>query len=89
MCAKWFHSCPILCDPVDCSHQATLSMGFSRQEYWSELQFASPGDLSDPGIKPRSPVLQVDPLPSEPPEKPILINHFLSTTWLSLNASLP
>ena len=38
-------------------------MGFSRQEYWSGLPFPSPGDLSDPGIEPRSPT---DALPSEP-----------------------
>ena len=41
-------------------------MGFSRQEYWSELPFPSPGDLPDPGIEPRSPTLQADSLPSEP-----------------------
>ena len=46
--------------------QAAPSMGFSRQEYWSELPFPSPGDLPDPGIKPRSPTLQTDALPSEP-----------------------
>ena len=45
-------------------------MGFSRQEYWSGLPLPSPGDLSDPGIKPRSPALQADSLLSEPPEKP-------------------
>ena len=44
--------------------------GFFRQEYWSGLPFPSPGDLPDPGIKPKSPALQVDSLPSEPPEKP-------------------
>ena len=38
-------------------YQTSLSMGFSRQEYWSELPFPSPGDLPDPGIKPRSPAL--------------------------------
>ena len=43
-------------------------MEFSRQEYWSGLPFPSPGDLPDPGIKPRSPALQVDSLPSEPLE---------------------
>ena len=43
-----------------------LSMGFSRQEYWNGLPFTSPGDLPDPGIKPRSPALQADPLPTEP-----------------------
>ena len=42
--------------------QASLSMGFSRQEYWSALPFPSPGDLPDPGIKPVSPALQVDSL---------------------------
>ena len=41
--------------PMDCTHQAPLSMGFPRQEYWSGLPFPSPGDLSDPGIKPASP----------------------------------
>ena len=40
--------------PWTVAHQAPLSMGFSRQEYWSELPFPSPGDLSDPGIKPPS-----------------------------------
>ena len=42
-------------------------MGFFRQEYWSGLPFPSPGDLPDPGIEPRSPTLQADALPSEPP----------------------
>ena len=40
--------------------------GFSRQEQWSALQFPFPGDLPDPGVKPRSPALQADSLPSEP-----------------------
>ena len=42
--------------------QSPPSMGFSRQEYWNGLPFASPGDLPDPGIKPRSPALQADTL---------------------------
>jgi len=42
-------------------------MGFSRQEYWSGLPFPSPGDLPNPGIKPRSPTLQADALTSETP----------------------
>ena len=50
--------------------QAPLSMEFSRQEYWSGLPVPSPEDLPHPGIKPRSPVLQADSLPSEPPGKP-------------------
>ena len=51
------------------AHQALPSMGFSRLEYWSGLPFLSPGDLPDPGIKPRSPALQADALTSEPPGK--------------------
>ena len=42
--------CPTLCGPMNCSHQAPLSMEFSRQEYWNGLPFPSPGDLLDPGI---------------------------------------
>ena len=49
--------------------QAPLSMGFSRQEYWSGLPFPSPGDLPDPGVEPGSPALQADALSSEPPGK--------------------
>ena len=45
---------------------------FSRQEYWSEWSCPPPGDLSNPGIEPRSPTLQVDSLPAEPPGKPDL-----------------
>ena len=51
------------------AHQAPPSMGFSRQEYQSGLPFPSPGDLSDPGIEPRSPTLQAEALTSKPPEK--------------------
>ena len=48
-------------------HQASPPMGFSRQEYWSEVPFPSPGDLPHPGIEPRSPALKADALPSESP----------------------
>ena len=54
------------------SHQASLSMGFSRQEYWSGLPCPPKGDLPDPGIEPvtpLSPELQADFLPTEPPRK--------------------
>ena len=50
--------------------QAPLSMGFSKQKYWSGLPCPPPGDLPNPGIEPRSPALQVDSLPTEPPVKP-------------------
>ena len=49
--------------PWTVAHQAALSVDFSRQEYWSGLPFPSPGDLSHPGIEPRSPALQADSLP--------------------------
>ena len=55
--------------PWTVAYQAPLSMGFSRQEYWSGLPFPSPGDLPDPGIEPRSPALEADALASEPPGK--------------------
>ena len=51
-------------------------LGFSRQEYWSGLPCPPPGDLPNPGIEPRSPTLQADSSPSEPPGKPKhLISH--------------
>ena len=55
--------------PLTRAYQASPSMGFSRQEYWSGLPFPSPGDLPNPGFEPRSPVLQADALPSELPGK--------------------
>ena len=56
--------------PWTVAHPVPLSMGFSRQEYWSGLPVPSPGDLPDPGMKPRCPTWQADSLPSEPPGKP-------------------
>ena len=53
------------CDPWTVACQAPLSMGFSRQEYWSGLLFPSPGDLPNPGTEPKSPALQADDLPTE------------------------
>ena len=67
-------SCLILCDPMDrgaCGPPG--SMGFSRLEYWSGLSCPPPGDLPNPGIKPRSPALEADPLLSEPPGKIVLV----------------
>ena len=59
--------------PWTVAYQASPSMGFSRQEYWSGLPFPSPGDLLDPGIEPGSPALEADALTSEPPEKPFVL----------------
>ena len=55
--------------PWTVAYQTPQSMEFSRQEYWSGLSFSPPWDLPDPGIKPRSPALQADALPFEPPGK--------------------
>ena len=65
-------SCLTLCDPLGCSPPGSSVHGtFPRQEYWSGLPFPSPGDFTKPGIEPRSPSLQMDPLPSEPPGKTV------------------
>ena len=63
-------SCPTLVTPWTVACQAPLSMGFSRQEYWSGLSFPSPEDLPDPGIELRSPASQAESLPTELPGKP-------------------
>ena len=52
------------------THQAPLSMGFSRKDYWSGLSCPLPGDLLHPGVELRSPALQAGSLPTEPPGKP-------------------
>ena len=62
--------CPTLATPWTVACQAPLSMGFSRQEYWSGLPFPSPEDLPYPGIKPGSSSLKADSLPTELQGKP-------------------
>ena len=57
--------------PWNVACQAPLSMGFSRQEYWSGLPCPPPGDLPNPGIEQGSPALQADSLQAELPGKPI------------------
>ena len=64
------------------AHQAHLSMRFSRQRYWSGLPFPSPGNIPNPGIKPRSPALQADFLSSVP-------RHCSSGRWLKSWKSPP
>ena len=63
-------SCPTLGDPGTVVSQAPLSMGFSKQEYWSGLPCPPTGGLPDPKIGPRSPTVQADSLPSKPSGKP-------------------
>ena len=71
---------PKLCFPVVTSWavacQTPLTMGFSRQEYWSGLPFHSPGDFPYSEIEPRSPALQADSLPTELGGKPIMNYRF-------------
>ena len=56
--------------PWAVAHQAPLSMGFSKQEYWSGVPFPSPEDLPDSGVKPASPALAGRLITSKPPGKP-------------------
>ena len=70
MCAQSLSRVQLFATPWTVTYQAPLSIGFSRQEYWSGLPFPSPGDLPDPGIEPGSPALQADALTSELPGKP-------------------
>ena len=87
-------SCPTLCNPMDCTHQAPPSMGFSRQEYWSGVPFPSPGDLPDPGIKHGSPACRQTLYPLSRQGSPftracspvscLASCFFISWTWTTL-----
>ena len=68
-CCLVTKSCLTLCDPMDYNPPGSSVHGILRQEYQSGLPFLPPGDLTDPRVKPGSPALQADPLPSEPPGK--------------------
>ena len=79
---KWKSESESVSSSVECdsatsftvASHALLSMEFSRQEYWNGLPFPSPGDIPDPGIKPRPPALQANFLPSVPPGRQPFIN---------------
>ena len=86
-----------LCDPMDYSFPGFSVMEFSRQEHWSGLPCPFPGDLPDAGIKPQSPALWADSLPSEPPRKPLeclccavlcLVTQSCLTLWDPMDRSL-
>ena len=62
-------SCLTLCNPMDCSLSGSSVHGIFQARVL-EWPFPSPEDLPDPGVEPRSPTLQADALPSEPPGKP-------------------
>ena len=86
---RWIRECALShfsCDQLSVTlwtvaHQGPLSMGFSRQEYWSGLPCPPPGDFPNPGIKPRTSALQADSLLAEPPGKPIWYINFISSSW--------
>ena len=83
---KWVKSlCRVrlFATPWTVAYQAPPSMEFSRQEYWSGLRFPSPGALSNPGIKPGSPAVQADALPSESLGKP----HLKNTNKINVHTS--
>ena len=63
--------------PCTAALRAPLSMGFSRQEYWSRLPFPSPGDLPDPGIEPVSPALAGRFFTTKPPGKPLFCKEII------------
>ena len=77
---EWLSRVQLLATLWTVAYQAPQSMEFSRQEYWSGLPFLSPGDLPDPGIEPKSPTLQADALPSEPPKSLSRVQLF-ATPW--------
>ena len=75
VCVQSLSHVQLFVTPWTAAHQAPLSMGFPRQEYWSGLPFPPPGDLLDPGIKPASPVSPVLPEDSLP------LSHWITTNW--------
>ena len=75
ICGLVAKSCPILATPWTVAHQAPLSMGFSRQEYWSGLLFHTPGNLPGPEMDPGSPALEADSLPTELPGNYVINNQ--------------
>ena len=70
---KWISRVRLFATPWTVVHQAPLSTGFSRQQYWRRLPFPSPGDLPDPGMEPVSPALAGRFFTTEPAGKPSCI----------------
>ena len=79
--------CPALCNPMDCCLPGSSVQGFFQARIPEWVTIPVSGDLPDPGIEPRSPALQADSLPSEPPGKPMGLTvfysiHFFAITYL-------
>ena len=79
LCVLVSQLCLTLCDPMDCSPPDSYVHGILQQEYWSGLPFLSPGGLPVSGIKPKSPALQANSLPSELQESHV---YFKRRTYL-------
>ena len=75
--------------PWTVARQTPLSMGFPRQEYWSGLPFAYPGDLPEPGIEPMSPALEGGFFTTEPPGRPIQANTLLYFQSITSQTPVP
>ena len=75
--------CPSLCDPMDYIPPGSSVHGILQARNWSGMPFPSLGDLPDPGIKPGSPALQADTLPSEPQGSPLTVNAVTNREGLS------
>ena len=75
--------CPTLCDPMDCSPPGSSVHRILQARVLEWVAFLPPGDIPDPGIEPRSPALQSETLPSEPPGKPIDILTIIPINLLS------
>ena len=82
VCAQWLSRVQLFATLWTVAHQAPLSMGFFRQEYWSGLPFPPLGDLPDPEIEPMSPTWQEDFLPLSHLGSPYLIHN---NTLIELN----
>ena len=82
-------SCPNMCNCMDYSPQAPLSMELSRQQYWSGFPYSSPGDLPGSGIKLMSPALASGFFSTEPPGETSWGNQFSSVAQLCLTVCNP
>ena len=94
VCVKLLSRVQLFATPWTVAHQAPLSMGFSKQEYWSGLSHPPPRDLPDPGTEPAtpaSPALQVDSLPSEPPGRAVVVQfaQLCPTLCHPMDCSIP
>ena len=89
VCAQLLTCDQLFATPWIVAHWAPLSMGFSRQEFWSGFPFLPPGDLPNPGIKPSSPSLAGRFFTTEPPGKPhkVLEKQYNTSSMILIDRS--